>query len=87
MVSLIDVGLQLEGLLSLVGFLLGLEDEEAITESSEIDQCVQELAGAVELVQITLDAALPFMTDAEVAEIAGVDVEEFRRMTEGSEDR
>ena len=35
MVSLIDVGLQLEGLLSLVGFLLGLEDEEAITESSE----------------------------------------------------
>ncbi len=83
MVSLIDVGLRLDGLLVTAGYFLGLAEDDTGLDISELDQCVDELSKAVELVQLILEGSLDFMSDDELAEIAGVTVEELNSLTEG----
>lgn len=64
MVSLVDLGLRLDALLFSAGFSIAggpALPEEA--DSNEVVAAVEELAGAVEIVQILLDGQLPMMSE------------------------
>ena len=70
MVSLVDLGLRLDALMFSAGFAAGggpaLPSE---ADLSEVEAAIEEMAAAVELVQLLLDNELPMMSDEELAEI------------------
>lgn len=65
MVSLVGLGLSLEALLFVVGQHIGNDDTNVLS-SSLIDRNIEELAQAIETVEIIVTGELPFMTDEEL---------------------
>ena len=66
MVSLFDLGLRLEGLLYSAGFAAGSTETPTFSDLGEVEAAVEELAAAVEVVQILLTGELPFMGEDEL---------------------
>lgn len=69
-VSLIDLGLRLEGLLFVVGRALGEETHETVGVIDTVDAAAAELGGAVELLQLLLDPDPAMISEEDLAAIA-----------------
>ncbi len=80
MISLVDVGLRLEGLMFAVGFAMeasSLQSEKAI---EEVDQAVEELSRAVELTQLLLGSELQIIDIDQF-----IDVDDLAKLRASSE--
>jgi len=68
MVSLVDLGLRLEALMFSCGFVVGV-NPEPFDNLLEIEKGVNELAAAVEMVQIILTGELPLLDAEDMAKL------------------
>ena len=67
MVSLVDLGIRLDAMLYTAGYSIGGAVDPSESDFAEVSAAVEELAGAVEVVQLLLGGELELLTEEDLA--------------------